>query len=164
MGGYFCCFARLPSHSGVDIISALGAGRSVGGSAEPAVGNATGIAAKAPVWIGPAVRTPVAENHLHCNHSSESFPLTWGLSSRSGPGNIRQDWAGLSGLGGQLGRGCCRRPQKHRLKRPNGQMPLRTAQCSCQSRLVRQGFQRWPSRSQSSHPGMSPHCQRDLPP
>ena len=51
MGGDFCCFARLPSHSGVDIIGGLGARRSVGGSAEPAVGNATGIAAKAPVWI-----------------------------------------------------------------------------------------------------------------
>ena len=61
MGGDFCCFARLPSHSGVDIISssALGARRSVGGSAEPAVGNATSIAAKAPVWIGAAVTAPV---------------------------------------------------------------------------------------------------------
>ena len=30
---------------------ALGARGSVGGSAEPAVGNAAGVAAKAPVWI-----------------------------------------------------------------------------------------------------------------
>ena len=158
MGADFCCFARLPSHSGVDIIRSR---------AE------CGWFRRTCSWechrhCSQGTRMDLTHNQSTCEenilHWSLSLLITWGLSSRSGPGNIRQDWVGLSGLGGQLGWGWCRRREKHRLKQPNGQMPPRTAQCSCQSRLVRQGCQHWPSRSQSSRPGMSPHCQKDLPP